>query len=323
MNISEPAPATGEADGFVVELVDHGLLRVSGADATSFLQGQLTCDMNSVGVGFATYGGLCSPKGRLLATFLVVRAPDEWLLVVTRELSASIAKRLSMYVLRAKVCVEDASAGWRIRGLAGPGGGALAADVDLPLPAPLAVSGSSPRVIGLAPISVGPTVWPRALALTEEPPRSSQPESLARWQSTEALAGTARVFACTQEAFVPQMINLELIGAVSFTKGCYTGQEVVARSQYLGKLKRRMHLGRVRALVAAGDDILDANGEVEGKVVLAGPGDGLGHDGWCLLLYEARTEDGTPQGVRVANQSIERLDLPYEVPAQVRFERRP
>ncbi len=200
----------------------YGLLSVQGADAREFLHAQLTNDIRSLSPERAALAGWCSAKGRLLATFLVIPAPQGFLLQLARDLAPTIAKRLSMFVLRSKVKIADESDAWVQFGVWN------ATDHVA------RVSWQEDRVT----IPMGEK---RVLRL--EPSASASAECKGdeeTWSLQEIRAGRPLITAATQDQFVPQMVNLETLGGVDFQKGCYPGQEIVARAQYRGQVKRRM-----------------------------------------------------------------------------------
>ena len=213
----------------VADLSNNALLCVSGDDAAAFLQAQLTNEVEALAVDGAQWNVWCSPKGRLLATFLLVRRPAEFLLMLPAEIAGPIAKRLGMFVLRSKVKITDVSDRYARRGILGRRAG----------PAPMRVVEENGAI--LVGLEEG-----RIVALM--PPERALTADLGAdaWELAAIRAGVPTITAATQEAFVPQMANFELVGGVSFKKGCYPGQEIVARTQYRGGLKRRMalvHLG--------------------------------------------------------------------------------
>jgi tRNA-modifying protein YgfZ len=219
----------------VASLVDWGVIRARGADAASFLQGQLSNDVARLGASQARLAGYCSAKGRLLASFIVWQAAnDELLLACSADLLAPTLKRLRMFVLRAKCELSDASTDLPLFGLAGSQATAWLAEA-----APNAVWDRTERDGACAvrlPDAAGTARYLYCGGITP-PPMPSLP--LAVWRWLEVRSGVARVEQATVEQFVPQMLNYELLGGVDFHKGCYPGQEVVARSQYRGSLKRR------------------------------------------------------------------------------------
>jgi len=303
-----------------VRLADWGVIRAKGEDAASFLNGQLTQETLRLAPGRVRLAGYCSPKGRLLASFVVWRvAADEFLLACSADLLAPTLKRLSMYVLRAKCRLSDASSELSAWGVALPGIPDAVAGPPIP-PAPyevvatgegtsirLADAGGAARVLWLAPAHAVPP-WPT----TAEP---------AVWDWLEVQSGVPRVVAKTVEAFVPQMVNLELVGGVDFKKGCYPGQEIVARSQYRGTLKRRMFLAEGEAAASAGAEIFAAAdaSQPAGQIVLAAslPAAGGGARHAALVeMKRALTEDGAELRVGAADGPALRLgELPYALPA--------
>jgi folate-binding protein YgfZ len=256
----------------VLPLPDWGLIRARGADARSFLHSQLTQDVAQLEPGRARLAGYCSAKGRLLASF-VIWAPDAdtVLLACSAEVLPATLKRLRMFVLRAKCQLDDASAEWPAWGLAGD-----AAATALS-PWQLAACGGGGHRIGLPPARVDGQDVPRALQFGGESPAGAALPP-ATWQGLEAASGVARIVGATVEQFVPQMVNLELVGGVNFQKGCYPGQEVVARSQYRGTLKRRGHLLRGPVAMQPGQEIVHSAdpGQPAGLVALAGELPGIG-----------------------------------------------
>jgi tRNA-modifying protein YgfZ len=228
----------------VAPLSALGVIRARGDDAASFLHGQLTQDVVLLPDGQARLAGYCSAKGRLLASFVLLRlsAAEVWL-VCPKELLAATLKRLSMFVLRAKVKLDDASAELAVRGLAGEP--ALAA-----LPAGSLPWSAAPQAAGHAVALYPAAGVPRALwigpASDAASPGPALSESL--WAWSEVLAAVPSPGATQTDSFVPQMLNLESVGGVSFKKGCYPGQEVVARSQFRGTLKRRTCLAHGEGL---------------------------------------------------------------------------
>ena len=199
----------------------YGVLSVTGADAREFLHAQLTIDIENLPPERAALAGWCSAKGRLLATFLVIPAPHGYLLQLARDLAPTVAKRLSMFVLRAKVKIADESEAWAQFGVW---------DTDVPAKA---VTWEGDRV-------TVPAGQNRFLRLEPAASASLANGDEDKWYLQEILAGHPLITAATQDQFVPQMVNLETLGGVDFRKGCYPGQEIVARAQYRGQVKRRM-----------------------------------------------------------------------------------
>ena len=264
----------------VARLGSFAVLRASGADALAFLQGQLTADVAEVGAAASRLAAWCSPKGRVLATFRLLAEPagGGYLLVCERWFVAKLLARLRMFILRADVRIEDVSGEVGIAGVAGTralpdraAAWALAAEVD-----DAVVFGET--VITRAPgrhrrfVVAGTHVYIASVAA----PRAGRARRAddGAWHLADICAGVARITEVTSDAFVPQMLNLDRLRAVSFEKGCYVGQEIVARAQHLGRIKRRAYVGRTDTAIAAGDPIVDAarDGRPKvGEVVAAQP----------------------------------------------------
>ncbi len=255
---------------FMTPLTDHGLIVVAGADASAFLHNQLTNDVTHLGAAEARLAGYCTPKGRLLASFLVWKSDGEILLQLPRSLQAAIQKRLQMFVMRAKASLADAAVSRVQLGLAGPAAAAVLQNWFATLPdAPYRkVDADAGTLIRLADTGEmgGPTaagvaryVWIAAPQTLEDAwptlAGALQPAGAGAWSLAGIRAAVPVITVATQEKFVPQMINFEAVGGVNFQKGCYPGQEIVARSQYLGKLKRRMQPATVPAQAAAGMEV--------------------------------------------------------------------
>ncbi len=241
------AAGTTAAVGWVSPITDLGLIAVAGDEATHFLHNQLTNDVENLGPAQARLAGYCSPKGRLLASLLLWKSADTIVLQLPRQILPAIQKRLQMFVLRAKVKLSDISDNHVILGLSGAAAGAalapwfpalpqvpyLKTESDAGVLIRLADAAGAARYQWIAPPDIATTAWPALL-------QTLQPAASAAWRLSDIEAGIPQITQATQEQFVPQMINFEAIGGVNFKKGCYPGQEIVARSQYLGKLKRRM-----------------------------------------------------------------------------------
>jgi folate-binding protein YgfZ len=246
---------------FVASLTNLGLLAFSGEEAASFLHNQLTNDVEHLGTGEVRLAGYCSPKGRLLATMLIWKHDDAIILMLSRALLPAIQKRLQMFVLRAKVKVQDISDQQAILGLTGDRATAALQTwfPELPARPYTKIDNNSGSLIRLADGIDGSNVIARyqwiaanAIAIAAWPQLRTTLDAAgdAAWNLGDIQAGVPHITPATQEKFVPQMINFELIGGVNFKKGCYPGQEIVARSQYLGKLKRRMMLATIEGINA-------------------------------------------------------------------------
>lgn len=261
------AAADTARTNFIAPLTHLGLIAATGEEAAHFLHNQLTNDVEHLNATEARLAGYCSPKGRLLASLLMWKTADRILLQIPREIQAPVQKRLQMFILRAKAKLADVSDEQVMLGLAGP----AAASALMPWfpELPLAIydkieteagtllrhsnAFGIPRYQWITTPEMAMEAWPQLSAVL-------QPTGPEAWRLAEIDGGVPHITVATQEQFVPQMINFELIGGVNFKKGCYPGQEIVARSQYLGKLKRRMMHASVPAeQVAAGTEIFAAD----------------------------------------------------------------
>ena len=288
----------------VIPVTNFALLRFDGRDAHAFLQGQLTCDVDQVTRHHAQFGGYCTPKGRLLANFLLMSIAQGYLMYLPVDVVESVVDRLRKFVLRSDVKIEREH-GLRALGLAGPDAPALLQQEMGTLPqSRLAVAhharASVVRLPGDSFLVVATT--DDMAAFWETLSAGAVPVGTECWNWLQIEAGVPWITAPTQDQFLPQMIGLDAIGGVSFAKGCYTGQEIVARTHYLGEVKRKLCRGRASVAVRAGDALL-ATGEQCGTVLNAAvvPGEGS-----SLLAVVSALVDA-PLTVQIA--SGERVDL--------------
>lgn len=303
-------------DGTIVADLSHNaLLSIVGDDATAFLHGQLTNDVEKLPPGAAQWNGWCSAKGRLLATFLLLRRAEGYLAMLPAEHAPAVMKRLKMFVLRSRVAIEDASDRWVRIGFAGKRAAVLlgphwghAPDRmrSVEKDGAICIALDTWRFVILAAPSMAPAIWDRLSA-------NGMQVGAAAWEWTNIRAGVPTIGAKTQEEFVPQMANFELIGGVSFKKGCYPGQEIVARTQYRGILKKRMVRAHVEGEAPqVGDPLRTAAfGDQEaGKVVNVAPSPEGGFD----LLAVAQLEGIEAADLRLADgRALRMLDLPYSI----------
>ena len=264
----------------VTALSHLGVIRAAGPDAANFLHGQLTQDFALLDASEARLAALCTAKGRMIASFVGIRPePDLVLLVCSRDILAATLKRLSMYVLRAKAKLSDASNEFVLYGMAGTA--LIANGVDAGAP-----PGRSSAVGAAHAVTLYPSDGvPRALWIAPAGGAAPQGAALdpALWSWSEVRSGIVTLSTPVVEAFVPQMLNYESVGGVNFKKGCYPGQEIVARSQFRGTLKRRTYVVQASDEVAAGDEVFAANGAAQpvGTVAQAAPAPG---GGWAALI---------------------------------------
>ncbi len=285
-----------------------GVIRAEGEDAVKFLQGQLTQDFALLRADEARLAAFCSAKGRMQASFVGFKlSATDILLVCARDLLPATLKRLSMFVLRAKVRLSDATAAFELRGLAGQAATRLLGEEA----APWTLTQAGPAsVVALYPADGGArALWlaPAGAPLPEAPVLSTE-----AWAWSEVRSGVATVTAPISDAFVPQMLNYESVGGVNFKKGCYPGQEVVARSQFRGTLKRRGFLLHGEAPMAAGDEVFqDADAEQPCGTVAQAARAADGSFEAIASLQVAAAEAGGLHLRAADGPLLNRLPLPY------------
>jgi len=311
----------------LTDLKDLAVITLTGDDATSFLQSQITQDVSTIGQGTSALAGYCSARGRLLASMIALQKGTEssegWLLLTKADAAAALVQRLRMFVLRAKVDIGISDL--TIIGMTVPRSDQYLKDipgVETPVDAPpYTVVRRDTHILIRAPERANAPHarwWMLGSPVTGV---NASETSVQAWQTEDIAAGLPWVLAATQDTFIPQTLNMDLIGGVSFTKGCYPGQEVVARSHYRGTLKRRM----AYAVGAAGDipsvhdlpgvDIFDARKPDNpcGRVINAAISEGALH-----ILIEVQLADldnaefrlGSGDGPAMAIRA-----LPYQIQA--------
>jgi len=314
-----------QAGPVLCRLTDQSVLEFDGPDAMAFLQSQTTADLQAMSMQSWQLGGYCTPKGRLLAIFQAWRYETGLRMLLPSAIAPAVLRRLSMYVLRAKVRARDASAEWvalAVVGTRADQGGARAlrhAGMTLPQSpwqaCPLDGDGR------VAAVPVGAQCAERWLCvvpaahegqwLQRLAPMPVAAPDLSWWAQIDA--AIPAVFAQTSELFVPQTLNLEVLGGVNFRKGCYPGQEIVARSQYLGKLRRRLALAHARELGPGADIYVAGKDDPVGRIVMAASAPGGGWD----LLFECAAELGAQAGTLRAGAPdaplLEVRPLPYTI----------
>jgi folate-binding protein YgfZ len=319
---TEPEAAVNA--NILADLSHLGLIEATGEDVLDFLQGQLSNDVRLVNTTHSQLSAHCTPKGRALTNFRLFMREEAYFLRMAAGLLEPALKRLRMYVLRSKVVLEDRSDELARFGLSGPDAEQLLkgslGDAPAEVEAALSSDGvTAVRIPGPHPRFELYGSPERLGALWQRLAEKARPVGEDAWQLLDIYAGIPTLFPETTEAFVPQMINMHAIDGVSFRKGCYPGQEVVARMQYLGKLKRRMYRAHVdaeqrpapgTALFSEGSE----SGQGAGKVVDARPAP---KGGFELLAVTpiSEVEAGHTLQLGDASGPVLRLEeLPYEVP---------
>ncbi len=313
---SEMATAAGDG-GLVTPLPGLGILHVAGADAADFLHNQLTQGVIDLPPDQTRLTAWCNPKGRTRAVLRLVPSDSGFLLIGDAAVLAAIRPTLQMFILRAQVALTDLSDSEGLMGLAGPVAGTLLEETvgTLPRTGNAMTRGGDLHVVRvpdtdtdrwlvLAPAQQLDALWQRYTeALTPGDPDF--------WQLLDIRAGLPQITPETSEAFVPTMLNLEPLGGISYQKGCYPGQEVVARMHYLGRLKRRMYRAHSPEEPAApGTAVAKPDGTEAGSVVAAAPSPSGGSE----LLAVLRIDAAERGGLQIGEAPVELLDLPYPPP---------
>lgn len=299
-----------------VPLTDQSLIRATGEEAAQFLHNLLTNDINHLAPEGARHAALCTAKGRMIASFLIWREGADYILQLSADILPAILKKLSMYILRSKVKLSDLSAERTLIGITTSDGaqadalfGKLAPMTTAPFEGGTVVRLDAWRFIVAVPNDAVAAAQARLTALGRR-------ADLTAWHLAEITAGIPRIVAATQEAFTPQMVNYEhaAVGGVSFQKGCYPGQEVVARTHYLGKVKRRMYRVKLDQEFAPGTDVFtpEAGDQHCGAVVLTAPSPNSGFESLLVVQSSgAESNDvhvGKPDGAKALL-----LPMPYAV----------
>ena len=301
-------------DGTVIVPLTHlGLIRAAGEDAAEFLHNLTSNDVKKLGAESAQYSSLNTPKGRMLASFLIWREDGGYVLQLSSDIQAAIHKKLSMYVLRSKVKLTDPGAELVVAGLAGPQAAALlqslgasVPDANMgvrPFPGGTVVRLGDARFLLALRAETAAEAWKTLAA-------GARPAGSPVWRWLDIRAGIPRISQPTQEEFVPQMTNLDLVGGVSFTKGCYPGQEIVARTRYLGKIKRRMFLAHADSAPAIGAHVFapETGEQACGMVVDAVPSPAGGVDMLAVIQISCAEAGGirveSPAGPLLTLQSL-------------------
>jgi len=311
MNATAAAPAQG-----IVRLSDWGVIRAQGPDAASFLHGQLTQDIQQMDLHATRLAGYCSAKGRLLASLVVWRTgADEFWLACSADVLPATLKRLSMFVLRAKCKLSDASADVLLHGLAGPvATGILGASA--PVAAWRRCDAAGAQVLRLPDADgLARYLWaaPAGAAMPDLPALSPQ-----AWSWLEVTSGVPRIVAATVEQFVPQMVNFELVGGVDFQKGCYPGQEVVARSQYRGTAKRRAFVFDGAGAARAGQEVFHSADAEQPAGMVVNAASLSGAHRALVEVKLAALDTGSLHLDTVDGPALQRLrEQPYDVPLEV------
>ncbi|HRD88036.1 MAG: folate-binding protein YgfZ [Candidatus Accumulibacter sp.] len=299
----------------IAPLSHLGLLELRGPDAASFLHNQLTSDVRHLADDRAQHSAWCSAKGRMLASFLLLHCGSDYILQLSADLLPFIHKRLSMFVLRSRLSISDCSGERQLIGIAGPQAESALLSAGLPVPpAPLDVAATGASLIVrlddrrfelITSLDTASDLWRQLQA-------QARPAGTAAWQWLDIQAGVPLINEQTREEFVPQMAGLDQLGAVSFRKGCYPGQEIVARTQYLGKVKRHLYRAHCASPMTAGQAIYSASSPQQacGIIANAAAAPAGGHDA-LAIIQESFAAAG---GLQLGNPGGAAIDVEPVVP---------
>jgi len=310
--------AAAESHTVLADLSQFGLIGLAGEEAQTFLHGQITNDLRGLTDKAAVFAGYLSAKGRMLANFLVMKRAEDVLVMLPAALREPIQKRLSMFILRSKVKARDAGPEWVRLGVNGPDAVSLLHEVlGYALPDSLMgmTHGEQSFVLRLGDQRFDVFLQPEvAQAVWQKLSACCKPVGAGAWDWLMVRAGVPMVLPQTQDHFVPQMANMELLGGVSFNKGCYPGQEIVARSQYLGKVKRRLFLAHVDAVAVAGDELFSSElpDQAAGHIANAAVAPGGGCD-VLAVVHSSCVEAGDVRLKARDGAPLAFLPLPYPV----------
>ncbi len=311
------------SDCSIFDLSHLRLTGISGEDAEAFLQGQFTNDIRQVSPHHHQMSSYCTPKGRMLANFRICSHNGQFILQTPTDTQAALIKRLRMFVLRSKVTIEDISEQYAVIGLAGtrctellsrsfstipetPGDAVEEHGISL-----LQIPGQSPRYILVGKPADMTPIW-------QECTQHATATNREQWVMLDIRAGIPTVYADTVESFVPQMLNMQMIDGVSFDKGCYVGQEVVARMKYLGILKRRMYRAEVETEnpPTPGDELYSTikaeSPQGHGNVVMSATSGSGGYE-ILAVVDSSSLENGNLHLGSESGPMLRFLTMPYQV----------
>ncbi|WP_422909869.1 YgfZ/GcvT domain-containing protein [Pseudomonas sp. MAC6] len=308
---------------FYCILSHEGILAVRGTDASKFLQGQVTCNLNYLSDSHSSLGARCTPKGRMQSSFRIVSVADGYLLAMASELLETQLADLKKYAVFSKSKLGDESPDWLRIGLSG--GDDILHSLGLPLAAEADSVVHHNELLALRLSDGRAELWvPASQAAAVQAQVASQlPQApLNDWLLAQVRAGVGQVMGSTHELFIPQMINLQALGGVSFKKGCYTGQEIVARMQYLGKLKRRLYrlsLADTQIPEPGTPLFSPVHNSSVGEVVLAARSAEAVE--LLAVLQDDATQDGRIHLGSAEGSTLSVLDLPYTLDSDREIQR--
>lgn len=318
---SPDQPCYGTESTCVCELTPLGLIHVTGEEAESFLHGQFTNDLKQVTTHFSQLSSYCNPKGRILSIFRIFKRDKDYFLILPKEVLEVTLRKLTMFKLRTKADLLDASGQFALFGVAGLETETVLENLDIAVPQKandclqedgatmIRLPGENTRVLFVTTVERAASLWKQ---LSEKLPAMTS----RLWDLHDIFSGIPQVTARTSEAFTPQMTNLELIDGVSFTKGCYPGQEVVARTHYLGKPNRRMYRAAITTDHAPGPGTNifspEEGSQAVGKVVMSQM-ESTNSAGALLVLRTEKQDDPNLHIESTTGPSVSIQTLPYSL----------
>ncbi len=306
----------------LTDLSHKGLIKVSGPDAKTFLQGQLTCDLNDIDESLSRLGAHCNPKGRILAAFRLFKIANDYFLFMPKSIIAATLAQLQKYAIFAKAELSDCSDQWIRIGVSGPIAATVIKNILDEVPQNIdqvlqrheviavRINGPMPRYVLFGPSNKMLEVWS---TLSE----TCKCVGADAWQLLNIIVGSPTIYPATIGHFTPHQVNYQLLNGVSFKKGCYTGQEIVARMEHLGKLKSHMVRGIItgKTIPRPGDEIVTMknNEEIDvGDIVIAKP-DGQGSFQLLAVMKDAFVKDDLCYIKNRPDNKIKFLPLPYHI----------
>ena len=315
--ITPPEYSTDIQPGVISPLEYLSCYSVSGDDATDFLQGQFTNDVKAVTPSLGQLTSYCTPKGRMLAIFYLCHWQDKYLIFIPKDIATSVMQRLQMYIMRSKVSITEEN-DLALVGISGNTSDNLLSALQFDTPTDAYQTSQNDHGVCMQ-IPGEPARYCLCLNETATGMITNAVDSETKifadsyWQWLDILNGLPMVYSDTQEAFVPQMTNMELIDGVSFSKGCYPGQEVVARLHYLGNANRRMYRFTVTtdSPIKSGDELFSSEKTIGNVVSVVAENDST-YSGLAVLRVENITYDINTQASN--GSTLELLPLPYTIP---------
>ncbi|MCK4841492.1 MAG: folate-binding protein YgfZ [Methylococcales bacterium] len=291
-----------------ITAVSHlSIIKVTGKDASQFLQGQLTCNINELTESNSFFAAFCNAKGRAISTLLIIKAADSFLLILPKVLIEKVIKKLQMYILRSDVQLIDDSDELCLTGLTTDKTDLLSlpdnafdvfqnTDIIIKLPA------NKHRFLIIACAEQSISTWKTVIDKNAISMINSE-----SWRYQDILAGLPWLTDTTSEEYIPQMLNIDKLGGISFKKGCYTGQEIIARTHYLGKAKRELLLAECGSTELLDNNILvisDNNEQSLGKVIAI-----QANNNHCIMLIVMQTIDPELKNLRLNNSNQDKIKI--------------